>query len=125
MLGHYQHSHVRIEVDASENRLAEAILCPEKFQQWLSPQRFMVNLPDRLAPDFSFTSWFGLVAIEHHVKTVEANHVQLLLSRGIDGFHQWDWGEGWVQSRLEGISLLPLNLGQTYSLLRLQKFLER
>ncbi|MEG5215625.1 hypothetical protein QUB48_07680 [Microcoleus sp. ARI1-A5] len=38
-------------------------------------------------------------------------------------FHQWYWGDGWVQSRLEGVSLLPLNLGQTASLLRLREFL--
>lgn len=32
-------------------------------------------------------------------------------------------GEGWVQSRLEGISILPLNLGQTLNLIRLRDFL--
>jgi hypothetical protein len=47
----------------------------------------------------------------------------LLLSRGIDGFHEWYWGEGWVQSRLEGISVIPLNLGQTINLMRLKEFL--
>jgi len=36
-----------------------------------------------------------------------------LLSQGIDGFHEWYWGEGWVQSRLEGVSILPLNLGRS------------
>jgi len=44
-----------------------------------------------------------------------------LLSQGIDGFHEWYWGEGWVQSRLEGVSILP-NLGQTLNLLRLRQF---
>jgi hypothetical protein len=46
------------------------------------------------------------------------------LSQSIDGYHEWYWGDGWVQSRLEGISLLPLNLGQTLSLLRLREFLK-
>jgi hypothetical protein len=45
------------------------------------------------------------------------------LSQGIDGYHEWYWGDGWLQSRLEGISLLPLNLGQTLSLLKLRLFL--
>jgi len=47
----------------------------------------------------------------------------LALSQGIDGYHEWYWGDGWLQSRLEGISLLPLNLGQTLSLLKLRLFL--
>lgn len=51
------------------------------------------------------------------------NCLRLLLSEGIDGYHEWYWGDGWVQSRLEGISLLPLSLGQTFSLLRLRQFL--
>jgi len=49
--------------------------------------------------------------------------LRLLLSQGIDGYHEWYWGDGWLQSRLEGISFLPLNLGQTLSLLKLRLFL--
>jgi hypothetical protein len=48
---------------------------------------------------------------------------RLLLHQGIDGFHEWHWGDGWVQSCLEGVSLLPLNLGQTLTLVRLKQFL--
>ena len=51
------------------------------------------------------------------------NCLRLLLSLGIDGFPQWYWGDGWVQSRLEGVSLLALHLGQTANLLRLYGFL--
>jgi hypothetical protein len=57
------------------------------------------------------------------VERIENNGFRLLLSQGIDGYHEWYWGEGWVQSRLEGVSLLPLNLGQTLNLLRLRTFL--
>jgi hypothetical protein len=53
----------------------------------------------------------------------EQNCLRLLLSLGIDGFHEWYWGDGWVQSLLEGVSLLALNLEQTASLLRLRGFL--
>ena len=49
--------------------------------------------------------------------------LRMILKQGIDGYHEWLWGDGWVQSRLEGISLLPLNLGQTFSLLKLRLFL--
>jgi hypothetical protein len=60
--------------------------------------------------------------IAHH-DIAEHNCLRLLLSLGIDGFHDWYWGDGWVQSRLEGVSLLALNLEQTASLLRLREFL--
>jgi hypothetical protein len=53
---------------------------------------------------------------------VNENGLRMLLSQGIDGYHEWYWGEGWVQSRLEGVSLLPLSLGQTLSLWRLRFF---
>ncbi|MEG4582310.1 hypothetical protein QUA71_22230 [Microcoleus sp. MON1_C5] len=38
-------------------------------------------------------------------------------------FHEWYWGDGWVQSRLDGVWLLALNFEQTASLLRLREFL--
>jgi hypothetical protein len=71
----------------------------------------------------TFTTWTGPVAIQHQVEVQDSNCLRLLLSQGIDGYHEWYWGEGWVQSRLEGVSLLPLNLGQTLNLLRLRQFL--
>jgi len=52
----------------------------------------------------------------------EYNCLRLLLSQEIDGFPQWYWGDGWLQSRLEGVSLLTLSLGPTASLLRLREF---
>jgi len=51
------------------------------------------------------------------------NCLRLLLSLGIDGFHEWYGGDGWVQSQLEGVSLVALDSGQTASLLRLREFL--
>ena len=68
-------------------------------------------------------STIGFISIQHTVDAVEANRLRFLLSQGIDGVHEWQWGEGWVQSRLEGVSLLPLNLGQTLSLVQLRQFL--
>ncbi|MEG4629803.1 hypothetical protein QUB56_09295 [Microcoleus sp. AR_TQ3_B6] len=58
-----------------------------------------------------------------HRYIAEHNCLRLLLSQGIDGFHEWYGGDGWLQSRLEGVSLLALSLGQTASLLRLREFL--
>ena len=80
-------------------------------------------MPEKLTPGFDFTTSIGYVNIYHHVDVLKVNCLRLLLSGAIDGFHEWYWGEGWLQSRLEGVSLLPLNLGQTLSLLRLRHFL--
>lgn len=123
MFGIYQQSCLRIELSASVQQVRDSLLSPEQFQDWLFPQQFLPPLPDRLEPELTFTSYLGPVAIDHQVTIVEDDRLQLLLSRGVDGFHEWTWGEGWVQARLEGISVLPLNLGQTYSLMRLRQHL--
>lgn len=123
MLGTFQQSELRIEVEASATLLRESLTRPAQMQQWLWPQRLAVGLPEELQRELLFTSWLGPVAVQHFVDVSEPNCLRLLLSQGIDGFHEWSWGENWVQSRLEGVSLLPLNLGQTLGLLRLRQFL--
>lgn len=123
MLGTFQQSHLRIEVTASETDLRDSLLKPTSLQQWLAPQRLSTGLPEQLQAGTEFTSSFGPIVVRHYVEKAEPHRLRLLLSGGIDGFHEWTWGEGWVQSRLEGISLLPLNFGQTLSLLRLRQFL--
>jgi len=123
MLGTFQQSELRIEVEASATLLQESLTRPAQMQQWLWPQRLAAGLPEELHRELRFTSWLGPVAVQHFVDVAEPNCLRLLLSQGIDGFHEWCWGENWVQSRLEGVSLLPLNLGQTLGLLRLRQFL--
>lgn len=125
MLGSFQASQLRIEVPASEALLRDSLTRPTQLQQWLWPQRLAAGLPEQLEGGLRFCSWLGPIAIEHQVTVIGSTHLRLLLSQGIDGFHEWYWGEGWVQSRLEGISLLPLNLGQTLSLGRLRQFLNQ
>jgi hypothetical protein len=124
MLGTFQQSHLRIEVEAPQGFIHDSLLHSQKLRQWLWPQNFSAGLPEQLHPGLIFTSWMGPVAIQHQVQVAQSNCLRLLLSQGIDGYHEWYWGEGWVQSRLEGVSLLPLNLGQTLSLLRLRQFLQ-
>lgn len=123
MFGSFQSSALRIEVDASAALLRESLTSPAKLQQWLWPQRLSEGLPELLTPGLTFTSWLGPIAIEHQVERLSANSLCLLLSGSIDGFHAWAWGDGWVQSQLEGVTLLPLNLSQTLNLWRLQQFL--
>ena len=71
-----------------------------------------------------YKSTFGPVIVEYIVDRVDLHCLRLLLSNSIDGYHEWYWGEGWVQSRIEGISLIPLNLHQTTTLLRLRQALK-
>ncbi|MCG5059646.1 MAG: hypothetical protein KA714_17095 [Limnoraphis sp. WC205] len=123
MLGTFQQSNLRIEVEASEAAIRDSLLRPSQFQQWLWPQQFSPGLPEQFQTGMTFTSSIGPVTIQHYVDVAESNCLRLLLSRGIDGFHEWYWGEGWLQSRLEGISVIPLNLGQTINLMRLKEFL--
>jgi hypothetical protein len=123
MLGTFQQSQVRIEIEASASAIHDSLLRPVHLQKWLVGQRLSSGMPEELQSGFQFTTWTGPVAIHHQVNVVKTNCLRLLLSGGIDGFHEWYWGEGWVQSRLEGLSILPLNLGQTLSLLSLRQFL--
>ena len=122
MLGSFQQSNLRIEVNASEKIIRDSLLESDRLKQWMWPQSF-ASLSGRLNPGDTFVSSFGLVEIEHQVEIVEDNSLRLLLSKGIDGFHEWHWGDGWLQSHIEGVSLLPLNFGQTFSLFRLRQHL--
>lgn len=126
MLGTFQQSQLRIEVEASSQAIHDSLVFPSKLREWLPLGNLPPSMPEKLTPGFDFTTSIGsigYVKIYHHVHVLRVNCLRLLLSGAIDGFHEWYWGEGWVQSRLEGVSLLPLNLGQNLSLLRLRHFL--
>ncbi len=122
MLGNFQQSNLRIEVNALEKNIRESLLESDRLKQWMWPQNF-TSLSGQLTKGDTFISSLGLIKVEHQVEMVEDNCLCLILSKGIDGYHQWHWGDGWLQSRLEGISTLPLNLGQTFSLFRLRQYL--
>jgi hypothetical protein len=123
MLGSFQQSQLRIEITAPIQKIRDGLICSAQLQQWLAPQRLDVDMPDELVSGLVFKSTIGPVVVQHQVEILEPNYLRLILSQGIDGYHEWYWGDGWLQSRLEGISLLPLNLGQTLSLLRFKNFL--
>ncbi|MGF1479059.1 MAG: hypothetical protein ACFB4I_06160 [Cyanophyceae cyanobacterium] len=122
MFGTFQQSQIRIEVEASKETLGNSLLKTEQLSQWLWFRRFSPGVPEQLQTGTTFTSWVGPVAIEHQVERADEQTLRLLLSKGIDGYHEWYWGDRWVQSRIEGITLLPLNLGQTLSLLSLRQY---
>ncbi|MDJ0649787.1 MAG: hypothetical protein QNJ60_13920 [Xenococcaceae cyanobacterium MO_188.B19] len=123
MLGNFQQSNLRIEVEAKEKNICDSLLQTDKLKTWIFPQTLSSELPETLKLGVKFTSKLGFVEIDHQVELLENNCLRFLLSKGIDGYHEWCWGDGWIQSRLEGISLLPLNLAQTFSLLKLRQYL--
>ncbi|MBX2865243.1 MAG: hypothetical protein KTR27_16960 [Leptolyngbyaceae cyanobacterium MAG.088] len=125
MFGNYQHSELRIEVDANEQQLRTALTETANLRQWLWPQQLSAGMPGQLQEGTLFSSWSGPIEVQHHIDVLSSNGIRFVLSKGIDGYHEWFWGEGWIQSRLEGITLLPLNFGQTLTLLRLQLFLQQ
>ncbi|HEY9763896.1 MAG TPA: hypothetical protein V6D07_15295 [Trichocoleus sp.] len=115
---------MRIEVEATASQIRESLVHPVQFKRWLWPQQFTEGLPDALTQGQVFKSYLGPITIEHEVKGISETHLYLLMSGGVDGFHEWYWGDGWVQSRLEGVSILPLNLAQSLNLWRLKQFLD-
>jgi hypothetical protein len=142
MFGTYQHSDLRIEIEASADKIGQSLTEPERLKKWLRPQQIQLSTGDgvagsesvswsasgaiaRLAVGQEFDSILGFIKVHHQVEKLSAFGVRFLLSGSIDGFHEWQWGDGWVQSRLEGVSLLPLNLGQTLSLARLRYYLQQ
>ena len=123
MLGNFQQSQLRIELEAKQNIIRDSLLNTEQLKQWIWPQALSDDLPETLSVGLKFTSKLGFIEIEHLVKVADDNCLQLILSKGIDGYYEWFWSDGWIQSRLEGISLFPLDLGQTYCLMRLRQHL--
>ncbi len=124
MLGNFQRSELRIEVPATASTIRERLLSPPALTKWLFPQQMSFPSQELLTVGTKFASTIGPVIIKYQVERVDAQCLRLLLGRGIDGYHEWYWGEAWVQSRLEGISLLPLNLYQTSMLWRLRQSLQ-
>ncbi len=125
MLGTFQKSQLRIELEASANAIHDSLLRPVELEKWLLSGRFPSGMPEQLYKGYQFTSRLGPVAIHHQVDVATSNSLRLILSQGIDGFHEWYWGEGWVQTRLEGVSILPLALGQSLNLLSLRQFVSK
>jgi len=136
MFGTYQSSRIRIEIAASAEQVAGSLTEPEQLRKWLWPQQIKLSKTatgwskdsaplNRLSAGQEFESTLGLLKVNHCVEMLSPGGIRFVLSGGIDGFHEWQWGDGWVQSRLEGISLVPLNLGQTLSLTRLRMYLTK
>jgi len=140
MWGTYQKSSLRIEIAAGSDDIRRSLVALSELRKWLKPQQIRMSessvslvdeslvdesLVDELSVGQSFESALGPLKIQHEVEMLSEDGIRFLLSEGVDGFHEWQWGDGWIQSRLEGVSLLPLSLGQTASIVRLQHYLQQ
>lgn len=136
MFGTYQSSSIRIEIEAGADKIAGSLTELDQLKKWLWPQQIKLSntatgwskdsfSDSKLLVGQEVESRLGPIKINHRVEALSPNGIRFVLSGGIDGFHEWQWGNGWVQSRLEGVSLLPLNLGQTAGLVRIREYLTR
>ncbi len=124
MLGTFQSSHLRIEVPASTDQLRDYLTQPAQLRQWLWPLQIQTG-GDRLHVGDTFTSEFLWLKLEHRVELLTAERLVLVLRQAIEGWQEWSWGDGWVQSCIEGVTPLPLELGQTLLLWRLKSVLSK
>jgi hypothetical protein len=123
MLGNFQQSHLRIELSATAQSIGQQLGFPDGLKRLLAPGKISLegNEPLRLGDRFSVK--FGWVSLEQQVADRGDRSLRFLLHGGIDGYQEWCWGDGWVQSCWEGISVLPLSTLQTWQLLKLQQVL--
>jgi hypothetical protein len=125
MFGNFQRGELRIEVPASIDRISDRLTLPTQLERWMFPQQLKFKSNNRLVVGDTFTNAVGPINSIAEVVNIRETSLRLRLSQGIDGYHEWLWGDGWVQSRLEGITLVPLNLCHTSILLRLQQSLKK
>jgi hypothetical protein len=121
MLGNFQQSHLRIELATSAVAIRQQLTSTAGLRQILAPGKLSLNGHESsLQAGDRFTVKIGWLEVAHQVNWINEQGIRLLLHSGIDGYQEWSWGDGWVQSGLTGISLLPLHSIQTWSLLQLQ-----
>lgn len=122
MLGTLQSSTIRVEVEAGSSTLRRCLTEVDLLRQWIWPQQLQGSLPASLEMGSTFNAQCGPVSIMHQVETLLPERLRLLMWGGADGYCDWLWGNGWVQLRVEAVSLLPLGMGQLLILRQLQQF---
>ncbi len=122
MFGTFQQSTVRIQVAADAATIRRCLIEFPLVRQWAWAQNFPNTLPRAMTGGLEFNSYFGPVPLSHRVAELDDDALELVLWGGVDGRIRWQWGDGWIQSTVEGVSLLPLGLGQTAMLDSLSRF---
>ncbi|UFP93027.1 hypothetical protein [Gloeobacter morelensis] len=122
MFGTFQQSTVRVQVAANGAILKRCLTEFALLRRWAWTQRYPDSLPTVIDAGLEFDSYAGPVKLSHKVGALTDNRLEMVLWDGVDGYSRWLWGDGWVQSTIEGVSLLPLALGQTILLDSLARF---
>jgi hypothetical protein len=125
MLGTFQQSTVRVQVAASGALLRRCLTEFALVRQWAWLQNFPTDLPATMSRGLVFDSFFGPVRLGHRIEQLDDDELHMVLWGGVDGHMRWQWGDGWLQSTVEGVSLIPLALGQTTLLDALTRFAEQ
>ncbi|MEN9229940.1 MAG: hypothetical protein Q6L68_03455 [Thermostichus sp. DG02_5_bins_236] len=125
MLGTLQSSTIRVEVEAASSTLRRCLTEVDLLRQWIWPQQLQGSLPEGLEIGSTFNAQWGPISIMHQVETLLPERLRLLMWGGADGYCDWLWGNGWVQLRVEAVSLLPLGMGQLLILRQLQQFAQK
>lgn len=122
MLGSFQQSTLRLEVDAQAEALRRCLTEAELLRQWMWPQQLEPGIPEQLEVGVIFESHVGLLTTGHRVDHCGEGRLQVVMWGAMDGLSEWVWGNGWAQLRVEAISLLPVAAGVWLSLRQLQRF---
>ena len=61
MLGNFQQSQLRIELEAKQTIIRDSLLNTEQLKQWIWPQTLSDDLPEKLSAGLIFTSKLGFV----------------------------------------------------------------
>jgi hypothetical protein len=125
MIGTKQSSTLRIPVSASAATIDRYLTEAELLRQWLWPQALAADAPEQLETGSEFSTCLGPLQTGHRVTHRSQGRLILTLWGAVDGWNDWIWGDGWVQLRVEAISVLPVGVCQSILLNRLQAILER
>lgn len=122
MFGNFQQSHIRIELSATAQAIGQQLGYGDSLARLLLPNNLPL-LTDRqpLQVGDRITATWGWLKLEQQVSQVGDRSLRLLLHGSIDGYQEWSWGDGWVQSGTAGVSVLPLTALQTWQLIQLQQ----
>lgn len=113
MLGSFYTCQLRLEVPLSAAAIRPWLTEGDRLGQWLWPLTPHTEGGEpviQLREGDRFATGIAPLRLHHEVITLGEDHLRLRLSGAIDGYHEWCWGDRWLQSHLEGISLLPCGL---------------
>jgi hypothetical protein len=123
MFGNFQQSHLRIELAGTSQEIGQKLSSVDGLGRLLAPGKMSYSGAQPLRVGDNFATTWGWLKVEQQVALASDRSLRLLLHGAIDGYQEWSWGDGWVQSCTVGVSALPLTALQTLQLIQLQQAL--